>query len=410
MKNIYEETSLTAMRVARLSGYIDWASQPSLFKHYPRFLFRYAYDTIPELKVSELSRCITSYSEIGGNPYYRLNTPSAGNLHPIELYVQIRGIKGVISGIYHIDAKEKCLVLIREIERDGIEPLVGLSKRFKGMLFVVGIVPFRSEWKYGERALRYCYLDAGHQTGAILASAYVLGQKATILSDIDALSLNEQMGFGRQEFSCMAVGVGEETDKSVVPLSSPMIEVAPTDYCESKSIFSMYLDHYKYTVSYPEIQSYSEKLSTLYNRRSVRLFEDKVISSEVADYFLERMSKLPSSMNANIVILKNGSKKPGIYREGKQYKKGEYADTISHLLIDQHFIRHAAMVIIFTAKEFTAQHMIIAGAFAHMLQLEAVERGIGFTGIGAFYDKKLQVFLENDNPILYVCALGEIRS
>jgi SagB-type dehydrogenase family enzyme len=410
MKNIYEETSLTPMRAASLSGYIDWASQPSIFKHYPGFLFRYEYDTILELKVAELSRCITSYTNIGGNPYYRLNTPSAGNLHPIELYVQIRGIKGVISGIYHIDAKEESLVLIQEIEEDGIEPLVGLTHRFNGMIFIVSIVPFRSEWKYGERSIRYCYLDAGHQTGAILASAHGLGQKATILSGLDALSLNEQMGFGVHEFSCMAIAVGEETDRSIVPLLHPMLEVAPTDYCESESTFSKYLDHYKYTVSYPQIESLSKDLSAIYNRRSVRIFEDKAISSEIEDYFLQRIRQFRASVHADIIILKNGSKEPGLYRDEKKIKNGDYSSMISHFLVDQSFIKNAAMVIIFTAGEFMAHNLITAGAYAHMLQLEAIEKGIGFTGIGAFYDQKIQTFLECDNPILYVCALGEMRS
>ncbi len=398
------------MRAARLSGYIDWASQPSLFKHYPDFLFRYVYDTIPELKVAELSRCITSYKDIGGKPYYRLNTPSAGNLHPIELYVQIRGIKGVISGIYHVNPKDECFVLIREVEEEGIEPMVGLSNRFKGMIFIVSIVPFRSEWKYGERSVRYCYLDAGHQAGAILASAHALGQKATILSDIDALSLNEQMGFGAHEFSCLAIGMGEETEKSVVPLSLPMLEVAPTDYCENRSTFSRYLDHYKYTVSYPEIDALSKDLSTIYNRRSVRLFEEKAIPGEITDHFLQRMDQLRSSIDADVVILENGSKEPGLYRNGRKIKDGEYSALMTHLLVDQSFIKNAAMVIIFTAHEFMADRLITAGAFAHMLQLEAIEKGIGFTGIGAFYDQKIQHFLEHEEPILYVCALGGMRA
>lgn len=410
MQKLYSDTSLTPMRVARLSGYIDWASQPSLFKHYPDFLFRYMYGGIDALKIAELSRCVTSCSHIGGKLYCRLNTPSAGNLHPLELYVQIRGIKGVISGIYHVDAKEECLVLIREADGNGIEPFVGLSTRFKGMLFIVSIVPFRSEWKYGERAVRYCYMDAGHQAGAILASAHVLGQKATILSDIDALSLNEHMGFGTQEFSCMAISVGEETDKSVEPFKSPLMQVAPTEYCESINTFSKHLEHYKYTVSYPPIQSFTENSSTIYNRRSVRLFADRMLKSEISDYFLQRISQVLLPLSASVIILKNGAKDPGIYKEGKRQKYGEYADTVSHLLVDQSFVKNAAMVIVFTAKNFTAHSMICAGAFAHMLHLEAVDHGIGFTGIGAFYDEKLQLFLETQDPIVYVCALGEERS
>lgn len=410
MEKLYSDTSLTPIHVAHLSGYIDWASQPSLFKHYPDFLFRYAYDAVPELKIAELSRCITSSTNLSGKPYYRLNVPSAGNLHPIELYVQIRGIKGIISGIYHVDAKEECLVLIREIETDGIEPLVGFSHRFSGMLFIVSIVPFRSEWKYGKRAVRYCYLDAGHQIGAIIASAHVLGQKATILSDIDTLGLNEHMGFGTQEFSCMAISVGEVTDKSVELFKSPLMQVAPTDYCESINTFSKHDDHYKYTVTHPPIQSFSENSSTFYNRRSARLFADRMLKSKISDYFLQRIAQVALPLGVSIVILKNGAKDPGIYKEGNIQKHGEYADTMSHLLVDQSFIKNAAMVVIFTAKKFTASSMICAGAFAHMLHLEAADHNIGFTGIGAFYDEKLQLFLETQDPIVYVCALGEERS
>lgn len=409
MQKLYDDTSLTPISVARLSGYIDWASQPSLFKHYPNFLFRYAYGTIPELKIAELSRYISAKTTLAGEPYYRLNTPSAGNLHPIELYVQIRGIKSIISGIYHVDAREECLVLIREIERDGIEPMVGLSECFAGMLFIISIVPFRSEWKYANRALRYCYLDAGHQAGAILASAHVLGQKATILSHINALSLNTSMGFDKHEFVSMVIGVGVKTHKSVEALTSPLIHVSPTDYCEYTNIFLQHTEHYKYTVAYPFIDLFIAHQSTIYQRRSVRHFADKMLSRATYDYFLKRIFQVPLPVIAQCVVLKNASKVPGIYRDRGIQKQGEYSEAISHLLIDQFFVKNAAIVIIFTTQAFTTQSLICAAMFAHVLYLEAEERGVGFTGIGAFYDKKLQDFLEIRNPILYVCALGEAK-
>ncbi|MGB3960867.1 MAG: hypothetical protein WBK95_01395 [Sulfurimonas sp.] len=43
MNEVYEESSLTPLRVAQLSGYRDWSSQPCMFKHYPNFLYRYRY-------------------------------------------------------------------------------------------------------------------------------------------------------------------------------------------------------------------------------------------------------------------------------------------------------------------------------------------------------------------------------
>lgn len=409
MQTLYADTSLTPLRVARLNSYIDWNSQPSLFKHYPDFLFRYMYDEMESLKVAELSRCVTSYSKIGGNPYYRLNTPSAGNLHPLELYVQIRGIKGVISGIYHIDPTEESIVLIREIETEGIEPFVGLTQRLKGMIFVVSMVPFRSEWKYAERSIRYCYLDAGHQTGAILAAAHALGQKATILSDIDTLNLNTYMGFGAQEFACMAVSIGEVTDKMVNLLHSPLMQVAPTNYYETINASLNYMDYEYYTVSYPQMAPCIQNVSPIYKRRSVRFFTDSMIKGELCDYFLKRIEQAPFPLNASIVLLKNSAREPGVYKQHTLNKGGEYAQTISHFLVDQSFVKHAAMIFIFTAKACTPHSLICAGAYAHMLHLEAVEHGLGFTGIGAFYDKKLQDFLDTQEAILYVCALGEER-
>lgn len=406
MNNLYKDTSLTPMRVARMSGYIDWSSQPSLFKHYPRFSFSYPFGSVPALKVAEISRFITSESMIGGKPYYRLNTPSAGNLHPLELYVQIRGIKGVISGIYHVDSHKEALVLICEIEEDGIENAVSLSNRFKGMIFIISIVPFRSEWKYGSRAIRYCYLDAGHQAASILSAAKTLGHNATILSDIDALSLNEQMGFTSQEYSALAIAIGEESDKPSMPLSTPLMHVAPTDYWESISHFSEELEYYKYTVSYPKIHTPDIHTSSIYERRSVRLFEDQNISSELSEYFIQHTMQVPPTIDTTLVLLQHASLQPGIYKEGKLVNAGDHSKEITHLLVDQKFIMNAAIVIIFTAPSFTPRELVTSGISAHFLSLEAYEKNLGFTGIGAFYDEKLQTFLQTRDPILYVCALG----
>ncbi|HHE06221.1 MAG TPA: hypothetical protein ENK90_03785, partial [Epsilonproteobacteria bacterium] len=92
MLDIYSDTTLTPLRVAQSSVFIDWNAQPSMFKTYPDFLYRYHFGDVEALEVAELARCITSYRSLDQKPYYQLNTPSAGNLHPIELYVQIRGV------------------------------------------------------------------------------------------------------------------------------------------------------------------------------------------------------------------------------------------------------------------------------------------------------------------------------
>lgn len=406
MPELYQKTALTPMRAARLSGYIDWASQPSLFKHYPEFLFRYPFGTNPALRTVELSRFITSRAVIGGKPYFRLNTPSAGNLHPIELYVQIRGVKGVLSGIYHVDAGEEALVLIREIERDGIEPEVGLSERFEGMLFIVSCVPFRSEWKYGERALRYCYLDAGHQIGAVAAAAAAGGQDATILSGFDANCLNAKMGFSPQEFGCAVLAVGERGKRSVEAMKGTLMQVAPTDYCDTKGEIPRQIAEQELFESTQFFGSPAIDEKAISGRRSARHFSGASLPNGPFEHFMHLLEDAPEPLVCHTVVLRSETAAAGVYAGGVLVREGLYDDEISALLVDQRFVKEAAMVTVMTSASFGSDALMAAGAFGHRLHLEAESRGVGFTGIGAFYDHKLQRFLGTEDYILYVCAVG----
>ena len=51
-----------------------------------------------------------------------------------------------------------------------------------GFLLALGSIPWREAWKYGERAFRYCQLDAGHAIGAAAQAAAALGWRAHVLS------------------------------------------------------------------------------------------------------------------------------------------------------------------------------------------------------------------------------------
>ncbi len=409
MADLYGDTSLTPMRVARSSGYIDWASQPALFKHYPEFLYRYPFGSNPALKQAELSRFISRRSVVGGKPYYQLNTPAAGNLHPTELYVQIRGVKGVLSGIYHVDAEQEALVLIREIERDGLEPFLGLQHRFNGMLYLVSCVPFRSEWKYGDRAFRYCYMDAGHQVGAVCAAAALEGHNTTILSDFDVEAFNRSMGFGGEEFTCAVIGVGEESERPVEPLKNALMQVAPTDYCESRRTFAEQIAAQRSFQSSckPDLRNVDE--SAIRTRHSARHFDPQPMAEGQFEYFMHRVMDAPGPLESFVIVLHSDRFEQGVYKEGTLLKAGDFADQSAALLVDQRFVKDAAMIVVMTAESFGPSELMCAGAFAQSLYLETAAQQLGFTGIGAFYDRKLQQFLETQDPVIYVGALGVER-
>lgn len=406
MTDIYEDTSLTPMRVAQMSGYIDWASQPSLFKCYPDFLFSYKYGENELLKTVELSRMITSTKEIGAKPYHQLSIPSAGNLHPVELYVQVRGVKGVLSGIYHLNPELKKIVLIKEVEEDGIESYVGLEHKLKGFIYLISCVPFRSEWKYGLRALRYIYLDIGHQIAGIESSNGLFGQKMTILSDYDVTLLNEQMGFRSEESVCCVMSTGELSEHEVKKFKNNLMYVAPTDYDEStkkissiiakNTVFKAQLSHKKATLNE----------ATILNRRSARTFKEESISKELSEYFMEYLSRKEYPLECYNIVLKEGNIKAGVYHNNRLIKEGDFRQKMVMLLVDQNFVKNADVITLICSKDFSANKLMLAGAFVQDLYMQTETKGVSCSGIGAFYDKKIQMFLQTDAYILYVSAIG----
>lgn len=389
MHSFYATTSLSKKSLAHSSGYIDWATQPSIFKHYPSFLFHYNFGEKEELKFMELARSVTSKEMIGNQPYCKLTTPSAGNLHPIELYMQVRGMKGIISGIYHVDASEEKFRLLQEIDEDGLESLLGLpTYRLDGIVCILSCVPFRSEWKYGKRALRYCYLDAGHQLGSIKAAATIYDQELTILSDFDVAALRETMGFKDEEFVCSVLYFGRKTDKKVKPLQKKLLHVAPTNYSDiDGELFSILKRQSVFKGSITPINAIKERVL---RRRSARKFENICLSEQEIQRVQQIVKNISHPLVCHIIFLNEENK-----------------ERVVELLLGQSFIKNAQMVMVFTSKYFSAQMLMQSGIFVQKLALELANEGLKSSGIGAFYDKKMQEFLDTDAYILYTCALGK---
>jgi SagB-type dehydrogenase family enzyme len=393
--------------VARATGFLDWSSQPSLFKHYPNFLFRYRYNDIEALRCVELARMISATTNIASKPYHQLTIPSAGNLHPVELYVQIRGVKGVLSGIYHVDAGASEIVLIREIEKDGLEAYVGLNEFISGMLFIVTIVPFRAEWKYQQRAIRYCYLDAGHQIGALRSSLNLYEQKMTILSEFDKKGLNEHMGFKDEEFVCAVAYSGKLREGSCCALQQNLMYVAPTHYSELQTtlVSSIEKNELMRTPIVKTTTQVSEQ--DILQRRSARYFDENIfLTQEQIKYFMDDIVSINYPLSCYVILLRNRYKKAGVYCKNRLIKEGVFTEKMCALLVDQKFIKNADMLFIITSKYFSSNSLMQAGSYVHELYMQAQSQRLGCSGIGAFYDKKMQEFLDTQEYILYVSVIG----
>lgn len=399
-----EQTLLSVESVASRSTYLDWNTQPSLFKRYPHFCHRIKLSEYPRLQWLQHTRCISDHAIIApDSDYYRLNVPSAGNLHPIEIYVQLRNIEGIMSGIYHFDVVMGELVMIAEIASEGIEPYVGVQERFNGAILMISLVPFRSYWKYGLRGWRYLYLDLGHQIGALGMSVHHFGERLTKMSPI--AELNTIMGFGDDEVIGAVYGIGEISERNVKSLSKALIHVSPCDYTNIDNPLNAIVRSEKIYHGIPQTHWIEHFTGCNMNRRSARVF-DPTAMSDTSMRALLRL-KPPKTLEIIGIVLQAQSMQPGVYQEDVCIKSGDFLAESVHLLLNQRFIARANMVLLITAENFSASNHVDAGIYAQQLYLECETYGVGCSGIGAFYDDEAAQW--SKYPLLYAVAIGGKR-
>jgi SagB-type dehydrogenase family enzyme len=122
-------------------------------------------------------------SSASGTTWFRASM-SAGNLHPVEMYVVCGALPGVPAGVHHFDPTEHGLTSLREGDlRPSLAAAAADAElaRAPAALVLTGI-PWRTAWKYGERGLRHLYWDAGAMAANLLAVAGAAGLPARVLT------------------------------------------------------------------------------------------------------------------------------------------------------------------------------------------------------------------------------------
>ena len=117
------------------------------------------------LELTEVSQLLWAAQGIT-DPEDRFRTaPSAGVLYPLEVYAVIRDVEGVASGVYQYKPFGHRLVKIKEgnlIQELAKAALSQTSIIECPMAIVMTGVYERTTQKYGDRGVRYVYMEAGH--------------------------------------------------------------------------------------------------------------------------------------------------------------------------------------------------------------------------------------------------------
>jgi SagB-type dehydrogenase family enzyme len=180
----------------------DWISQPEIYKKYDssKKIELSHPDSLKNLPLKEILTKRRSVRDFSPSPISREElsyllwastgitrkeggyefraAPSAGALYPIETYVLVNNVKSIAKGLYHYSVRGH---LLEELKSGDLSEDVSHAALEQEMcsraaaVFIWTAIFQRSKCKYGERAYRYVYLDAGHIGANFALAAVSLG-------------------------------------------------------------------------------------------------------------------------------------------------------------------------------------------------------------------------------------------
>lgn len=145
----------------------------------------------------------------------RRNVPSAGSRHPFECYLLIRRVEGLKPGLYYYHPIKHCLIGMAAPETIAADIYEACLRQDMvqnaAVTFILSAVPYRTSWRYGQRAYRYLYLDAGHVGQNIHLAAEAVGAGACMIGAYQDEAMNDCIGVdGVQEFVLYIATVGKK--------------------------------------------------------------------------------------------------------------------------------------------------------------------------------------------------------
>lgn len=214
----HEATKHHFHRYARSAGYMDWANQPNPFRYYegaeqvslgipdkdPALSYTDLYTPVHEagysLNVNTLSAFLalslglSAWKKAGTGRWSLRINPSSGNLHPTEAHLILPTVPGMEGGIFHYFSYAHALERRADLPK-GHWPHVVDHFGGSGFLVALSTIFWRESWKYGERAYRYCNLDAGHAVAALSFAARLQNWTLTCLNGAGDGQIRSLLGF-----------------------------------------------------------------------------------------------------------------------------------------------------------------------------------------------------------------------
>jgi SagB-type dehydrogenase family enzyme len=406
---------------------------------------------------------VTQTGYANGTSFFFRTTPSAGGLYPCHLYLVVRCMPGLETGLYYCNMIQGFLGLIQR----GDPPPPG-GKKFSFSLMITAEV-FNSSWKYRERAFRYMALDSGHLIENIALALNAVDQSFSIAYDFDDETVSRFLSLDNTKevpLACVTVGTddrrlshqietgvalsGPRAEQKNVQSSGPayallqeIYDLGKTDcrkWCAVSKTPQVLIGKGLKTIHLSDFQALPVDINymdTVIRRRSKRNFISEALDINTAVDLIRRGSSLfPSDDQAGRVdaYLTVGIScqnvqglEDGFYLFSRDrsalllIRKGRFHGPLARVCLDQKWISNAAINFLFMADLSLLEqdagprgyrHLLMhSGRMAQRVYLAATGLGLGCCGVGALYDEEAQTLFElnKESALLYVVSAGPVK-
>ena len=415
-RRYHELTKHSYESVRRGARALDRANRPQPFKEYVDV------EAQPLAQESELGQLLRWGAGVirsrtfGGVDTYHFRTySSAGALYPVEVYV------ADAEGLWHFHPLEEALRRIRE------EDVRGHLAETRMVIALTGIL-WRSAWKYGLRAYRHLFWDAGTMLANLLALAGAAALEARVLTGFVDREVNDVLGVdGEREAGLALLALGPSEPAPTAP-ARPALELAVAQLSRREEAYpEAYALHAASSLTTAaEVRRYrgghfpegsepgrsSKELERVLRRRgSAREFASTAVRRAEAEAVLSAAlgpipADVPPANELYIVASAVEGLDPGAYRftRGGGFellRAGAFRLQAGYLALEQALGARAAVTAFLLAdlEQVLAAHgnrgyravQLEAGIRTGRVYLEAYARGLGATA-STFYDDDVSAF------------------
>lgn len=162
------------------------------------------------LSLDEVSQLLWAAQGITHENGYR-TAPSAGGLHPLEIYLLAGAVDGLRTGIYkYLPSGHQLLGVSNQDQRDDLY-LAALKQdpiRQAPIVIVFAAVYQRTQVKYGDRASRYVHMEVGSAAQNVYLQATALDLGTVFIGAFLDDRVNAILGLAEDEQALCLMPVG----------------------------------------------------------------------------------------------------------------------------------------------------------------------------------------------------------